>query len=311
MSRIDLHLVATLQAVLKTGSVSRAALALGVSQPAISQNLRKLRAHFGDDLFVRSGQGLQPTSRMLALQPMVEQLVRDLKMLSRPPGAFDPEGAEQEFVICMSEVAEFVVLPRVAAELARHAPRCRIHGVRVHHAQLLSMLERGEVDLAAGSLAGAAPSLRQQRLAGHRMVCMVSARGRWAGAPPSLQDYVDGRHVAVQRVADSFDPVSERLRLHGIRRNAVIIVSSDFVAARTVVETDALCTVAQAVGQRMAALFPVRLQPLPFDAGLFPVRMIWHERLQHDASHIWLRSMVEAAYRDWVQGRPASRPAAP
>jgi DNA-binding transcriptional LysR family regulator len=299
--RLDLHLVATLQAVVQTGSVSRAAVALGVSQPAISQNLRKLREHFGDELFVRSGRGLQPTPRMLALQPVVERLLRDMEMLSRPPEEFDPQGAELEFIVCMSEFVEFTVLPRVAAEFALHAPRCRLRGVRAHHAQLLSMLERGEADLAVGSLVGAAPSLRQQRLADHRLVCMVSAHGRWASEPPGFQDYAEGRHVAVQRASDQMDPVSERLRLSGIRRNAVITVSSDFVAARTVVATDALGTVTRAVGQQLADLFPVRLQPLPFDAGSFTSRMIWHERFQRDAGHVWLRKLVEAEYRRWVQ----------
>lgn len=301
LSRIDVSLVATLQAVLDTGNVSKAALALGVSQPAISQNLRKLREHFDDELFVRSGKGLQPTPRMLELQPVIQRLLRDWEMLSRPPEGFDPRRANMEFIVCMSEFAEFAVLPYVAAEFAQHAPRCRIRGVRAHHSQLLGMLEQGEIDLAVGSLVGAASSLRQQRLAEHQVVCMVSAQGRWAGAAPGLQDYADGRHIIVQRASDSVDPITERLRHRGIQRHAAITVSSDFVAARTVVQTDAFCTVTQAVGRQLATLFPVKLQPLPFDAGVFTARMIWHERLQRDASNVWLRKLVEAAYREWAK----------
>ncbi|MFT3721870.1 LysR family transcriptional regulator [Pseudorhodoferax sp.] len=294
-------MIATLQAILDTGSVSKAALALGVSQPAISQNLRKLREHFGDELFVRGGSGLQPTPRMLELQPVVQRLLRDWEMLSRPPEDFDPKRASMEFVVCMSEFAEFAVLPPVAAEFARHAPQCRIRGVRAHHSRLLVMLEQGEADLAVGSLVGAVPSLRQQRLADHQVVCMVSAQGRWATTAPGLQDYVDGRHIIVQRASDSMDPISERLRHAGIQRNAAITVSSDFVAAQAVAETDAICTVTRAAGRKLAALFPVRLQPLPFDAGVFTARMIWHERSQRDASNIWLRKLVEAAYHAWAK----------
>jgi LysR family transcriptional regulator, mexEF-oprN operon transcriptional activator len=305
--RIDMNLVATLQAILDTGNASRAAVALGVTQPAISQNLRKLREHFGDKLFVRSGNNLQPTPRMLALQPVIARLLRDLDMLSRPPEGFDPYTADQEFIICLSEVAEFAVLPCVAAEFAKHAPRCRIRGIRVHHSRLLSMLEQGEVDLAAGSLASAAPSLRQQRLAEHRIVCMVSAEGRWASAPLTLQDYVDGRHVAVHRLVDSTDPISERLSVTGIHRNAVVTVASDFVAAQTVVKTDAICTVGEPAARELAALFPVRVQALPFEVGTLATRMIWHERLQGDASHIWLRKLVEVAYRNWVHGAETAR----
>lgn len=306
--RIDLNLMPVLQAIFEAGSLSKAAVALGVSQPALSQSLRKLREHFGDELFVRSGKVLQPTPRMLALQPMVARLLRDAEMLSRPPQGFDPGTAKVEFIVCLSEFVEFIVLPQLAAEFARHAPQCRIRGVRAQYSQLQAMLEQGDVDLAIGALVGASPSLRQQRLADHAMVCMVSAHGRWADAPPSLEDYVEGRHVAVRRTSDSVDPISERLRFKGIRRNVVVTVSSDFVAARTVAQTDALCTVTQSGGEQLAALFPVRLHPLPFDAGVFTARMIWHERLQRDASHIWLRKLVEAAYHRWVQNpRPFQR----
>ena len=298
--RFDQHLVATLHAILQTGSISKAALVLGVSQPAVSQALRKLRAHFGDELFVRSGQGLLPTQRMLALQPVVERLLRDLEMLSRPPEGVELRDVELEFIVCMSEIVEFAVLPQVAAEFMQHMPRSRLRGVRAHHAQLLSMLEQGEADLAVGSLVGAAPSLRQQRLADHRMVCLVSAEGRWAEQPPSLQDYAESRHVAVQRLSDQVDPVSERLRLTGVRRDAVITVSSDFAAARIVAATDALGTVAYATGRQLASLFPVKQHPLPFDAGTFRSRMIWHERFQRDTSHIWVRKRVEEAFTRWA-----------
>lgn len=177
----------------------------------------------------------------------------------------------------------------------------------MHHSRLLAMLEQGEVDLAAGSLVDAAPSLRQQRLAEHHMVCMVSAEGRWANTPLTLQDYVDGRHVAVHRLVDSTDPISERLRVTGIHRNAVVTVSSDFVAAQTVVKTDAICTVGEPAGQQLAALFPVQIQALPFEVGTLATRMIWHERFQGDASHIWLRKLVEVAYRNWTQAAEAAR----
>ncbi|AOI94100.1 LysR family transcriptional regulator [Burkholderia pseudomultivorans] len=299
-SRVDLNLVATLQAIMDTGNVSKAAIALGVTQPAISQSLRKLREHFGDELFVRSGNSLKPTPRMLALQPVIARLLCDLDILSRPPDGFDPATAEQEFIVCLSEVAEFAVLPSVAAEFALHAPQCRIRGIRVHHSQLLSMLEQGEVDLAAGSLAGAAPSLRQQRLAEHRVVCMVSAQGRWSDTQLTLQDYIDGRHVSVRRIADTIDPISERLLAAGIHRNAVATVSSDFVAAQTIVKTDAICTVGEPAGRQLAALFPVKLLPVPFNVGTLTARMIWHQRFQRDASHIWLRKLIETAYRNWA-----------
>ncbi|AUL13918.1 LysR substrate-binding domain-containing protein [Bordetella bronchiseptica] len=304
LHRVDPNLLVSLLAIFDTGNVSRAAEALGITQPAVSQNLRKLREHFGDPLFVRGGNILQPTPLMLGIRPVIARLIQDLDTLSCPAGSFDPANADREFSLCMSDSAEFAVIPFVAAEFGRRAPGCRIRGMRIHHSQLLAMLEKGEADVALGSLAGAAPSLRQQRLTDHGMVCLVSGQGRWADTPPTLDDYAQGRHVAVRRVSDNLDPVSERLRLNGIERNTMITVSSDFVAAATVVQTDALCTVARAVARQLAAFLPVRIQPLPFDVGTLATRMIWHERYQHDASHIWLRKLVRTAYRNWDAGAP-------
>jgi len=105
--RVDLTMVATLKAIFDTGTVSKAAEALGVTQPSVSQNLRRLREYFGDELFVRTGNALQPTPRAIALLPVVSRLMRDLDVISRPPDDFDPRASNREFILCMSEMAEF------------------------------------------------------------------------------------------------------------------------------------------------------------------------------------------------------------
>ncbi|MES2999509.1 MAG: LysR family transcriptional regulator [Pseudomonadota bacterium] len=295
--KVDLTMVATLKALFDTGRVSRAADALGVTQRSVSQNLRRLRDYFGDELFVRTGNSLHPTPRAIALAPAVARLMRDIDLISRAPGAFDPATANREFIICMSEIGEFILLPRLAAAFAREAPMCAIRGLRVAQPQLTQALEKGDVDLAAGTLIGADSSLRQQRLAETPIVCMASSNGRWARVPLSREDYAEGRHVAVQRITDSIDPVGEHLRIAGIHRNVALSVSNDFVAARAVAEADLICTASRHVGVQLAALFPIQIQPLPFEAGKLVTRMLWHERFQQDPGHVWLRSMVEKTYR--------------
>ncbi|MFT3717099.1 LysR family transcriptional regulator [Pseudorhodoferax sp.] len=294
---MDLTMVAALKAIFDTGTVSKAAKVLGVSQPSVSQSLRRLRRYFDDELFVRSGNALQPTPRAIALQPTVSRLMRDLDAISRPPGGFDPRTAHLEFIICMSEMAEYIVLPRLAAAFAEEAPGCSIRGVRVPQSRLLAALEQGEVDLAAGNLIGADASLRQQGLGEHRLVGLVSATSRWARVPLTRQGYMEARHVAIHRMTDSEDPVAERLRAKGIHRSVALSVSNDFVAARAVAETDLVCTASTSVGRHLAALFPVEQRPLPFDLEPLPTRMIWHARFQRDMRHVWLRQKVEAAYR--------------
>lgn len=299
-TRVDLTMVATLKAMLDTGAVSKAADALGVTQPSVSQNLRRLRSYFDDELFVRSGNTLQPTPRAIALAPVVSRLMRDIDVISQPPVDFDPSVANREFIICMSEIAEFIVLPRLAAAFARQAPRCSIRGLRVPQSQLRIALERGEVDLAAGTLVGADRSLRQRRLGEYSVICLVSARGRWADAPLTREGYTESRHVAVQRITDSVDPISDRLRLKGIHRSVALSVASEFVAASAVAGADLICTVSRQVGKHLSPLFPIKVRPLPFQLGDLVTRLIWHERFHKDPSHIWLRKIVVDAYRQAV-----------
>lgn len=295
-------MVATLKAILDTRTVSRAAEALGVTQPSVSQSLKRLRDYFGDDLFVRSGNVLHPTPRAVELEPLVEQLMRDVELISQVPRAFDPAAANRLFVVCLSEMAEYIVLPPLAAAFAQQAPGCHIRVQRAAPPQLFEALKKGEIDLAAGTLVGADPSLRQQRLGEFTMTCMVAAEGRWGRQPLTREDYLECSHVAIHRLTDSVDWVTEGLRRNGIHRRIAVTASSDLISGRAVVEADLVSTVALPVGRQLAQLFPVRLVPVPVELNGLGTRLLWHERFQKDASHVWLRKLVESVYRREISG---------
>lgn len=296
---LDLTMIATLQALFDSGTVSRAAESLGVTQPSVSQVLKRLRTHFEDELFVRSGNSMRPTPRALELVPLVGRVMRDVSLISQSGAAFCPTTAKREFFVCMADISEYMAAADLSAILASSAPDCSIHTVRIPQGRLRKALEDGEIDLAVGTLAGADRSLRQQRIGDYNAACMVSANGRWRDSTLTLEDYIDAHHVLVQRVSDSVDPITERLNARGVHRNISMSVGNHFSAAHVVAKSDLICTVPNSVMvENLALMFPVKLQALPFPFGRLVSRLLWHTRYQNDPAHIWLRSTVEKSVRE-------------
>jgi LysR family transcriptional activator of mexEF-oprN operon len=290
-------MVATLKALLDTGNVSRAAEALGVTQPSVSQTLKRMRAHFGDELFVFTANQMRPTPRAIELAPVVDRLMRDMARISQPGVDFDPRTANREFILCVTDIAEYLVVAEIAKTFAAEAPGCSIRTLRIPQARLRDALERGEADLALGRLAGADRTLRQRRIGEFTATCLVSANGHWAENPLTQDAYVNARHVVVQRVSDAVDAVTERLSAMGIHRSVAASVDSHFVAAWIAAETDWISTVPNLImAEKLTTMIPVRVVPLPFAFGRFTARLVWHGRYQNDPGHIWLRATVERCH---------------
>ncbi len=299
-AKVDLTMVHTLKALFDTGQVSKAAERLGVSQPSVSQNLKRLREYFADPLFVRSGNRLYPTPRAMALEAAVVRLTRDIELISQQPKAFDPRSATREFIVSFTDIAEFMVLPRLSGELLREAPGCSLRSARPAIAQMQEALEQGEIDLAAGTLHGTDVALRQQRLGEYAFVCLTSLRGRWARKPVTVDDYRTAPHVMVPRTSDAVDPIRQRLELQGIHRRIALTVANHFAACGAVEQSDLLFTAPQHVAGHLSKLFHLRAHPLPVDLGTVVTRIVWHERFHHDPGNLWLRKRVERIYRATV-----------
>jgi DNA-binding transcriptional LysR family regulator len=296
--KVDLTMVQTLKALFDTGQVSKAAERLGVSQPAVSQNLKRLREYFGDPMFVRCGNRLQPTPRAVALQPTVLRVARDVDLISQHPKNFDPATATREFVVSFTDIAEVMVLPRLCGAFVRDAPGCKLLSVRPSIRHMREALEQGELDLAAGTLHGGPDvSLRQQRLGEYTFVCLTALRGHWSRKAISLSDFCSAPHVMVPRTSDSVDPIAQRLEEQGIHRRVALTVANHVAAAGAVEQADLLFTAPQHVAAHLAKMFRLRVHTLPIDLGTIVTRIVWHERFHHDPAHMWLRRRVAGTYR--------------
>jgi LysR family transcriptional activator of mexEF-oprN operon len=289
---LNLNLLATLEAILRTGQVSRAAEALGVTQPAVSHSLKRLRHQLGDHLLVRSAGGMTLTPRAQELKATLLPLVRQLQSALQP-SVFTPATAQRTFTVCLSDLGEFQMRHEFLEAFRKDAPGCRLRCLHVPVPEIASTLESGTTDVALGGMLPAMPpGLRQRRLFDYDYVCIARA-GR--GAPRTLTRtaYSASPHAVVSRSGDFDDHIDKPLEQLHLRRNKVISLSTTVAAARLVSQSDLIATVPRLVASRMQGLFPLACVELPVRLPRVVSRMYWHERFHADAANRWLRSLVE------------------
>ncbi|HEY5806958.1 MAG TPA: LysR family transcriptional regulator [Povalibacter sp.] len=299
ITEIDLNLLVVFDALLRTRSVTNAARQLGMSQPATSFALNRLRKMFGDPLFVRTSRGIHPTPFSEGLAAPLEAIIDRIRsdLLQQP--TFDPATVQRSVVFNMQDIGELVFLPRILDRLSALAPGLQLRTVNLPIAQLAPALRTGEVDLAVGhfpELAGA--ELFQQRLFTHAFVCIVRSDYPTVGDELTRKQFLEGRHAVVYPAGHLNDSLETELQQQGLTRRVSVRIEH-FLAVPTMLEgSDLIFTVPYAIGASLARLAAIKLVKPPFKAKPRVVRQHWHSRFQHDVANRWLRGVVADLFLD-------------
>lgn len=288
LKAIDLNLLLSFDALLDEGSVTRAAKRVGVSQPAMSNALGRLRKSIGDELLVRTKTGMVPTPRALELAGPVREALATLERALEDRGSFDAARAERKFVVATNDYAEMVLLPAMAQHLAVHAPGVDL-SVRALGDLPSSALESGEVDLALGVFQDIPGSLRQQGLFRDRFVCVARKDHPQVQGKLSLEQYADLTHVLISPRGRGPGVVDHVLAQHQLQRRVAVSVPHFSVAPLLVAQTDHVLTLASRVACAFGAALGLQLLEPPLTLPHFTIRQVWHQRFQQDAAHAWLR----------------------
>jgi len=290
--RFDLNLLVALDALLEERNVSKAAAKLGLSQPAMSRALGRLRKSFGDQLLVRGQNGYVPTSRAEDLIAPVRRVLQESRALLEP-GKFDPKSGHAQFRIITNDHCGFVLLPDIVGDVRAQAPGIDIEVMRLD-GDSLDQLANGDADL----LIGRPPSSAR---AGHLVqllleephVCAVREGHPALKGGLSLKDYCAYPHCDTEANGPLSGQIDAALTALGEKRR-VALKTPDFIAALFIVaSTDLIHTAPRSLAQRLAPTAGLKIVDLPFKIAPAPISQIWHERHQTDPAHAWLRAQVK------------------
>ena len=294
MSRADfaLNLLVIFEAIYEARNLTRAGEVVGLSRPAMSGALARLRTAVGDDLFVRTRDGMVPTAAARAMIGPVRQALKLVDASVNPTEAFDPAGAERTFRISMDDLSEARLLPPLLQRLDRVAPGVAIESYRVRRRDVLREFAAGHLDFVIDVPLFSDPNVRHAPLTSDAYVCVVREGHPGVGEALDLDAFLALGHILISsrpRGSGHVDIALERL---GRRRRIALRAEHYLMAPAIVARTDLALTVRRAFAESIAEQFPVRLLELPFEVQQTESHLYWHVSAEQDAGHRWLRELL-------------------
>ncbi|MBR0567887.1 LysR family transcriptional regulator [Azoarcus sp. L1K30] len=288
----DLNLLLVFDAMFRHRQVTKAGESLGLSQPAMSAAINRLRSLMDDPLFVRSGSSMVPTPRAEALGPEVRQIVQAIENAILKPKTFDPSLSERSFSLLAPDIAEVNFLPNLLSALASSAPLISVKTFGLPREVAAEALESGAVDLAIGYF----PDLRrggffQQRLFKSKHVCICRKDHPGIGDALTIEQFCMLEHAVVtpggrEHVFEQF------LKAKGIQRRVKVHISH-FMSLLPIIErSDLIATIPRDLAELLVLHGDLRYVETPMESPVIDVLLIWHQRFQKDPAHAWLRQTI-------------------
>jgi DNA-binding transcriptional LysR family regulator len=300
LEALDLNLLVALRALLAERHVTRAAARVGLSQPAMSHALSRLRELLGDPLLVRTPNGMRPTPRAEAMTAPLERALEDIGRLIASPAPFEPQRSTRKFRIAANDYMELVLFPRLLRRLWIEAPNIDVRIVNLAESVNTDLAE-GRLDLAMGvvELSNDPPrGIRSEDLVSDGFVCVVREDHPVVKKRLSLDDFVALPHALVAPRGEGGSVVDSALARLGKKRRVAVEIPHFLVAPHVVRETDLLLTLAARVAASLAPLLGLRRIPPPLELTTFTMVMQWHERQHVDPAHVWLRELIAMVAKD-------------
>ncbi len=290
--RYDLNLLPIFVALMEERSVTRAAERMGMTQPALSNALARLRIMLQDQLFVRERYGIQPTPIALELVPVIAEALAKLDDVVQGQQEFVPAQAERVLTIAPNGYVEFVLVPAIVARLQDIAPGIKLHLTPYGNDLAETGAISGTTALVLGRVVDPPDNLVVQHLMDEGLACMVRADHPEIDDCISREQFERLKHVNIVPPGRMRAGLFQALAQQQLRREVAISVTNFFAVAEMVAVTDYCATLPSLICRRLAHDPRLKVLPAPVDLGTFPVEMAWHVRYRHDPAHRWLRSVI-------------------
>ena len=299
LKEIDLNLLVIFQQLLQERRVSAVAVNLGLTQPTVSNALNRLRKQLGDELFLHTSRGMEPTAYAMQLAEPIGYALSSIHETLNQRTRFDPANSRRKFNIGMNDIGEIYFLPTLMKRLADSAPGISFSTIRTTGASLADDMEAGRVDLAVGWLPHLKSGFFQRRLFVHGHVCMFR-RGHPLDRKEALtrEAYEMADHVVVSAAGTGHATVDASIEKLGIKRNAVLTVPHFVAVGHILSTTDMIATVPERFARHCVEPFGLRYVELPLKLPEIGVNLFWHSRFHKEPGNQWLRSLLFEYFSD-------------
>lgn len=295
---LDLKLLVAFEAVLSQRNVTAAAEAVGLSQPAMSTCLGKLRKVLNDPLFVRTSRGMEPTPFAVELAEPIRHALHLIRQTLSRDKHFDPATSTRTFRIVMTDIGERVFLPALLHCLSEVAPGVNLHTVQLPVRDMREALESGEMDLAVGFIPDLAAGYYQQRLYNRSYVCVTRSDHPDIGDTLSLKQYLAASHAIVSAPGTGHDVVERVLADKGHKRRIALHVTHFLAIPLIVANSNLVVTIPGMLAESYLPTSNIKLLTPPLKIPAYTIKQYWHERFHEDAANRWLRELFHELFGD-------------
>ncbi len=289
---VDLNLLIVFDAVIREKHVTRAAKRIGMTQPAVSNALNRLRHIAKDDLFIRSFNGVIPTARALELGPPIRQAI-SLVENAFDPTHFDPENSSDEFNIAISNYTASIIFPQLSEVLEKEAPNINVRSKQLGDVDLLRELESANIDfIIAGQQLEETENFISHHLYNEDFVCVMRKGHPLAKKKQlTIKEFSESKHLMVATTGKAFGFVDYLLEVKGLKRRVAMTVNQFLVAPAIIRQSNMILTVSKRVSEKFK-LNSVKVFPLPLLTNPLSLKLVWHKRTDANPGNKWLRNKI-------------------
>lgn len=299
-SDLDVNHLRVLDVLLREHSLTRAALALNVTQPALSKTLARLRTFFDDPLFVRVALRMVPTPKALELQEPVAAILQQMRELRSKHVPFDPATSTRTFNFCVVDAGVIKLLPKLVSKIAEEAPKVRLRVMHLEADHLESWLVSGKVDFAMGSFPGLTKAIRRQPLWVEKYVCVVRNGHPRIGAEPTLAAFTREKHVVVSTIGTGHaHQLAERAVEAEVPEENIICRVPMFISAALLAKnTDVIATLPLTIATALASDLKLKIITPPIKLPKIEIFQYWHDRLHREPGTKWIRGVFTQLFKE-------------
>ncbi len=296
----DLNLLVAFDALISEGSVTKAAKRLKIQQPAMSHSLSTLRVLLQDELFIRVGQVMQPTSRARSLAVPVHQALQQAQLALSGGEAFDAATEQRTFRIAMSPEVELLLIPDLTARLRRLSPGVKVLARLFPYEAMDPSLEDGSIDLAVGCTYTQSSRKSFETLYKTEFACCYNPQLLDLAKPVGLEAYLAAAHATISQNETLQGCIKDALEIAGVELNVVTAAPGYMSVLSASQSSPLIATVPSRIAERYAPLLGLEVSPLPVSLSFPPVNMVWANHADGDPANVWLRQQIRESFASTV-----------